>query len=99
MILTVGIISFLVILSGVIGYFILKSKTKMYRREKVLEENEWNTNKSEEDYENKISEIPSWLKNKQNMIFHPNCIKRDTLLGTGNYGRVYKGKLVQGNAV
>ena len=98
-IVALGVISFLVILSVVIGCFILKKKTKRGRRKHVSEKTELNTKTSEEDYEEEITMIPSWLKNKENMIFHPNCIKRDTLLGTGNYGSVYKGKLLQGNAV
>ena len=46
-----------------------------------------------------ISPLPSWLKVKPEMLYHPDCIKKGKKLGQGQFGSVFKGHLVQGNAV
>ena len=43
--------------------------------------------------------IPTWLKARSEMIYPPYSIKKEQKLGHGNYGTVFKGKLVQANAV
>ena len=43
--------------------------------------------------------IPTWLKVRSEMIYPPSSIKKEQKLGHGNYGTVFKGKLVQANAV
>ena len=42
---------------------------------------------------------PEWLKDKKEMVFLKNSIVKGKLLGKGQFGNVYKGKLHQGNAV
>ena len=42
---------------------------------------------------------PNWLKDKREMVFLKNSIVKGKLLGKGQFGNVYKGKLHQGNAV
>ena len=46
-----------------------------------------------------ISALPSWLKVKPEMLYHPDCIKKGKKLGQGQFGSVFKGDLMQGNAV
>ena len=49
--------------------------------------------------------LPNWLKDKNSgidkreMVFLKKCIVKGKLLGKGQFGNVYKGKLHQGNAV
>ena len=40
-----------------------------------------------------------WLQNKKDMIFYHSSVIKGDLLGRGQFGAVYKGKLVQGSAV
>ena len=47
----------------------------------------------------KDSLLPEWLEARQGMIFTQNNIEKTHELGTGQYGSVFKGKLIQGNAV
>ena len=42
---------------------------------------------------------PDWLLEKQEMIFPLDSIEKNQELGKGQYGSVFKGKLVQGKAV
>ena len=43
--------------------------------------------------------LPNWLQEKKAMIFPRKSILKGELLGRGNFGSVFKGKLIQGNAV
>ena len=43
--------------------------------------------------------LPVWLKNRKELIFPQNSIDKDKQLGSGQYGTVYKAKLMQGNAM
>ena len=43
--------------------------------------------------------LPDWLKDRSEMIFSKASIVKGKLLGKGQFGNVYKGKLHQGNAV
>ena len=43
--------------------------------------------------------LPEWLIQKPEMIYQPRFIQKGQTLGSGNYGTVFKGKLMQGNAV
>ena len=43
--------------------------------------------------------LPIWLQNKKDMIFYHSSVIKGDLLGRGQFGAVYKGKLVQGSAV
>ena len=52
-----------------------------------------------EENNNEEEIIPDWLKSKPDMIYPARCIEQGQLLGRGQYGLVYKGKLSQGNAV
>ena len=52
--------------------------------------------------ENVIKELlalPQWLKNRPDMIYPQDCIQKEQQLGSGQYGTVFKGKLVLGNSV
>ena len=43
--------------------------------------------------------LPIWLQNKKEMIFYRSSVIKSDLLGRGQFGAVFKGKLVQGSAV
>ena len=43
--------------------------------------------------------VPDWLKNRKEMVYPQNCIERCRQLGSGQFGTVFMGKLVQGTAV
>ena len=43
--------------------------------------------------------LPDWLRERTEMIFSKASIVKGKLLGKGQFGNVYKGKLHQGNAV
>ena len=43
--------------------------------------------------------LPDWLQQKKNMIFPKKSIVKGECVGRGQFGSVFKGKLVQGNAV
>ena len=43
--------------------------------------------------------LPDWLRDRTEMIFSKSSIVKGELLGKGQFGNVYKGKLHQGNAV
>ena len=43
--------------------------------------------------------LPIWLQNKKEIIFANSSVIKDDFLGRGQFGEVFKGKLIQGNAV
>ena len=43
--------------------------------------------------------VPEWIAMYENMIFDRKHIRTEDLLGQGQYGSVFKGKLILGNAV
>ena len=43
--------------------------------------------------------LPTWLQNKKEIIFAHSSVIKDDLLGRGQFGEVFKGKLIQGKAV
>ena len=43
--------------------------------------------------------LPTWLQNKKEIIFAHSSVIRDDLMGRGQFGEVFKGKLIQGKAV
>ena len=43
--------------------------------------------------------LPIWLQNKKDLIFYKSSVIKGDLLGRGQFGAVFKGKLVQGSAV
>ena len=47
---------------------------------------------------NEESILPTWLKDKKEVIFPQQAIERYQQLGNGQYGSVYKGMLTQGKA-
>ena len=52
--------------------------------------------------ENKIGKeisLPDWLSSRKEIIFPRSSIEKHQELGSGQYGSVYKGKLLQGNAM
>ena len=48
---------------------------------------------------NECSGLPSWLKERKEMIFSRSLITKGKQLGKGQFGAVFKGRLNQGNAV
>ena len=55
-----------------------------------------------EEIENQVDEesiLPNWLRVRPEMIYPQSCIERSQQLGQGQFGSVFKGKLIQGNAV
>ena len=52
--------------------------------------------------ENKLGKdisLPGWLSSRKEIIFPRGSIQKYQELGSGQYGSVYKGKLLQGNAM
>ena len=43
--------------------------------------------------------LPQWILDHQDMIFPNSSIKKISVLGSGQFGTVYKGTYSQGNAV
>ena len=43
--------------------------------------------------------IPNWLENRSDMIYPQEAVHLDAQLGSGQFGSVYKGKLVQSRSV
>ena len=43
--------------------------------------------------------LPTWLRNKKEIIFAHSSVIKDNLLERGQFGEVFKGKLIQGKAV
>ena len=43
--------------------------------------------------------LPDWLSDRKEMIFLQKYVVKGKLLGKGQFGNVYKGKLHQGSAV
>ena len=43
--------------------------------------------------------LPQWILDHGDMIFPPNSIKKQGILGSGQFGTVYKGTYCQGNAM
>ena len=101
----VGILVFIIILASTL-YYINKIAQPVAQNlsNNPLQSIAWKEN---ELYESKQSlaksEAPSiwpdWLKDKKEMVFLKNSIVKGKLLGKGQFGNVYKGKLHQGNAV
>ena len=48
---------------------------------------------------NECSGLPSWLKERKEMMFSKSLITKGRQLGKGQFGAVFKGQLNQGNAV
>ena len=46
-----------------------------------------------------LPELPKWLKERPDMIYPQTCIERGQQLGDGQFGTVFKGKLVLGKSV
>ena len=42
--------------------------------------------------------LPDWLQEKKEMVFPQHTIVKGECLGRGQFGTVFKGKLVQGNS-
>ena len=42
--------------------------------------------------------LPTWLKDKKEVIFPQQSLEKYQSLGAGQYGSVYKGKIMQGKA-
>ena len=61
---------------------------------------QYNSDESDpEDVNDDKSVLPNWLMARPEMIYPPQCIETGKMLGHGQYGTVFKGKYVQGNAV
>ena len=43
--------------------------------------------------------IPNWLENRSDMTYPQEAVHLDVQLGSGQFGSVYKGKLVQARSV
>ena len=63
------------------------------------EKNTLYTSEASDHVDNAGNILPDWLKDREEMIFHSSCINRSQELGSGQYGSVHKGLLVQGKAV
>ena len=101
----VGILVFIIILASTL-YYINKiaqpeaqSLSQNPLQSIAWKENElYESNQSLAKPEGPTS-LPNWLKDKREMVFLKNSIVKGKLLGKGQFGNVYKGKLHQGYAV
>ena len=53
----------------------------------------------EEDSMSHKEVTPNWLRNRSDMIYPQEAVHLDVQLGSGQFGSVYKGKLVQSRSV
>ena len=56
-------------------------------------------NDEEEERMSQKELIPNWLENRSDMIYPQEAVHLDVQLGSGHFGSVYKGKLVQSRSV
>ena len=63
------------------------------------ENNSMYQNDEEEERMSKKELIPNWLENRADMIYPQEAVHLDVQLGSGQFGSVYKGKLVQSRSV
>ena len=66
------------------------------KRSKIVWEDNCLYESSEEDISTDPI-LPQWLREKPEMIFKQDVIEKTHELGTGQYGSVLKGNLMQGN--
>ena len=65
----------------------------------------WEKNHIYDDKESLIEEnehesvLPGWLKERKELIFSQDCVEKGKALGSGQFGAVFKGKFIHGNAV
>ena len=86
-----------VILSGMVYYY--KKKTRQRIPATTWEMND---RYESEGSDNKVEEetiLPHWLRVRPEMVYPHRCIEKDQELGKGQFGSVFKGRLIQGNAV
>ena len=102
LVVSLSVVSLLMIVTAIIvaGFFYKRKKqnhrwlatafipNKLYKNNKCL---------LEVDDDNLI--LPDWLKEKKDMIFSQDSIEKGIKLGSGYFGAVFKGKIIQGNAV
>ena len=102
-----GIIVGLLLIAAVVAIFSRKYYTRNKRTYLVSQAMTWKGNElydSEESLDADIGDeeskfLPDWLNAQRQMIFPNNSITKCQQLGEGQFGSVFKGKLVQGNAV
>ena len=63
------------------------------------ENNSMYQNDEEEERMSQKELLPDWLKNRSDMIYPQEAVHLDDQLGSGQFGSVYKGKLVQSRSV
>lgn len=44
-------------------------------------------------------DLPIWLEDRKEMVFSQDCVVKGQLLGSGQFGAVFKGKFIHGKAV
>ena len=43
--------------------------------------------------------LPQWIKDKEYMIYPPKSVKKKTIIGAGQFGTIFKGAYLHGNAM
>ena len=66
-----------------------RRKVEKVHREEAIEDNDFD----------KEYVLPDWLRKRKEMIFPETSVMKGQQLGKGQFGTVFKGALVQGNAV
>ena len=76
-------------------------KNKSYENDdsSTLLEDEIKCNYKGESPVHCIPMVPDWVKNRKEMVYPQKCIKKGRQLGSGQFGAVFIGKLIQGTAV
>ena len=83
-------------LISAIIWFYVKKRFRNSIRGNALEKEKL----KEPDEDNKQTNIlPKWIAMYEHMIFDQKYLRKEELLGQGQYGSVFKGKLILGNAV
>ena len=95
------------LVTTVLSIFVFIS-IKHYRESSNIRTREfiWEDNKLYKEVDENVKEdcygdwmLPDWLQQKKKMIFPKKSIVKGECVGRGQFGCVFKGKLVQGNAV
>ena len=89
----------LVILVITTSLYCLQKKKRTTPPAMTWEVNDLYISQSSDDGSHTEPILPDWLKERKEMLFHSSCITKSEILGSGQYGFVYKGRLVQGKAV
>ena len=103
-IVVIAVLVFLILTSSIVVYYRKEAKKKQINTIANLSPSKWVENP---DYSGSESAdevdgdplLPTWLLDRNEMIYDGSCIEKGRRLGGGNFGDVFEGKIRLGNAV